>query len=238
MSDKPSNSYQPRDRIQSVSKLAHEIKNPLTAMMGYTKLMLEQPEDNLTISQVKEWADVLNRATISLLNTCERVLDDETSGQENVRVEAVDFGKLSKSIIDVFSVEAKNKGIELTLDISSDFPELHTDPVLLTEIMNNLIGNSIKFTPRGGRIQVRGEVDEKNKARILIVQDSGIGIPAHILMAFKRGETALLPRNDKATKGWGIGMRVISENAKKLGAEFQLFCPKEGGTVAFLKFSV
>lgn len=236
MADKPKSPDPASKPITSVSKLAHEIKNPLNAMMGYTNFMIQTPEDKLSVSQMQDWAVILRDATVSLLRTCERVLDDETSGEEHVYTEPVDVEKLANSIVGIFAAEAEKKGIQLSVNIPKNFPILETDPVLLTEILNNLIGNSIKFTKKGGRVQVRGEVDERSDARVLVVQDNGVGIPAHILQAVKRGQTRSLARNDRAMKGWGIGSRVILQNVKKLGAEFELFCPKEGGTVAFVKF--
>ncbi len=222
--------------ISSVSKLAHEIKNPLNALLGYTSLMSRSSDEALNAAQVKEWSEVLHQATISLLNTCERVLDDEVSGQSNLDIQNVDFHQLGSRLVSVFAKEAETKGVKLSVEVPDSFPILKTDPVLLTEMLNNLISNSLKFTPKGGSVVVRGEYDPDHRAMVLVVQDDGKGIPGHVLMAIQRGEQISFVENKSNRKGWGIGARVVFENARKLGVKFELFCPEEGGTIAYLKF--
>ena len=102
--------------------------------------------------------------------------------------------------------------------------------------MTNLVGNAIKFTPKGGTVKVNGEVDTNANALILVVQDTGQGIPSDVLMALRRGEQVTTSSDSTKYKGWGIGMKVINENAQKLDCNFELYCPKDKGTVAMLKF--
>ena len=164
------------------------------------------------------------------------MLEEDNTSTDIVRIEDVDFHEFGKNIVAQFQEEAKSKGVRLDFKISDNFPILQTDPILLTQMLNNMISNAIKFTPKGGSVKVNGEVDMKSNALILVVQDTGKGIPSDVLMALRRGEQVTTSSDSSKHKGWGIGIKVITENAQKLDCNFELYCPKEKGTVALLKF--
>ncbi|PHS79254.1 MAG: hypothetical protein COB59_02750 [Rhodospirillaceae bacterium] len=222
--------------VSAVSKLAHEIKNPLTAIIGFTQVMSDHSRKNVTLQQMRNWAEIVHESALSLSSICDRVLEEDNASADIVRIEDVDFHEFGKNIVAQFQEEAKNKGVSLDLKISDNFPILRTDPVLLTQMLNNMISNALKFTPRGGSVKVNGEVDLQSNALILVVQDTGKGIPSDVLMALRRGEQVTTSSDSTKYKGWGIGMKVITENAQKLECDFELYCPKDKGTVALLKF--
>ena len=185
---------------------------------------------------MKAWAEIVHQGAVNLAKTCERVLDEQTQAGQIIKKEDIDFKAFGRSIVALFESEAKRKGVALTFKVSDQFPVLHTDPVLLSEMLNNLIKNAIKFTPAGGRVEVMGEVDEKQDALILVVQDSGKGIPLDILLALRRGERVTTSAVQSSQKGWGLGLRITVENARKLDCEFDLHSPENKGTVAYLRF--
>jgi len=232
----PLSEAKPGGSVPAVAKLAHEVKNPLNAIIGYTQMICAADDQSVDFEQVKEWAEVIHKGAVGLVKTCERVLDEEASADVIVKKEDIDFHDFGGSIVALFQSQAKSKGVTLSLKVSEKFPILHTDPVLLTEMLNNLIKNAIKFTPAGGRVEVLGEVDEKQDALILVVQDTGKGIPMDVLFALRRGEQ-IAPSTDQAVaKGWGFGLRITMENARKIGCEFDLHSPENKGTVAYMRF--
>ncbi len=222
--------------VPAVAKLAHEVKNPLNAIIGYTQMIQAADGQTVDLEQVKAWAEVIHKGAVGLVKTCERVLDEETNAGIIVKKEDIDFRDFGRSIVTLFQSQAKSKGVTLSLKVSDKFPILHTDPVLLAEMLNNLIKNAIKFTPAGGRVEVLGEVDEKQDALILVVQDTGKGIPMDVLFALRRGER-VAPSTDRAVpKGWGLGLRITMENARRIGCEFDLHSPENKGTIAYMRF--
>ena len=225
-----------KSSVSAISKLAHEIKNPLTAIIGFTQVMSDPARENVTLQQMRNWAEIVHESALSLSAICERVLEEDNTSTDIVRIEDVDFHEFGKNIVAQFQEEAKSKGVRLDFKISDNFPILQTDPILLTQMLNNMISNAIKFTPKGGSVKVNGEVDMKSNALILVVQDTGKGIPSDVLMALRRGEQVTTSSDSSKHKGWGIGIKVITENAQKLDCNFELYCPKEKGTVALLKF--
>lgn len=222
--------------VPTVSRLAHDIKNPLNAMVGFTQIMCDMKRENVTIEQMRKWAQIVHDASVDMVKTCERVLDDETSLVPVVKKVDVDFRQFGEKSLGLFQEVAKKKGVALNLDISDNLPPLHTDPVLLNDMLNNMLDNAIKFTPKGGKVNLKGELDLSSNALVLVVQDSGQGIAADVLMAIRRGEQVTTSTDKTKYEGWGFGIRTITENAQKLDCNFSLYCPKDKGTIACLKF--
>lgn len=214
---------------------AHEIRNPLNAMLGYSQILKGDVGVEPTPQVVGECADRIYTATKRLLQICERVLDEAVQGQSIVHKEPVDFHKLCVEVVQTFEVEAEEQGVRLTYDIAADFPIMHTDPVLVYEIMANLIGNAIKFTPKGGLVMVKGEASYKNEALILIVQDTGKGIPTTVLRSLIKGESMTTSFVHSHRKGWGQGIQLVQEKARLLGGELEIESALGGGTVACIR---
>ena len=217
-------------------EFAHEIRTPLNAMLGFSAMMkpgaLPEP---LTQERIFDYADRINVSTRRLLQVCERVLDQAVQGQVVVQKEDIDFHTFCPEIIRTFEVDAEERGITLNYTIADDFPVLHSDPVVLYEIMTNLLSNAIKFTPKGGVVTVKGERDYKNDGLILIVQDTGKGIPATILMSLMKGGAVTTSYAHSERKGWGQGLKFVHDKVKLLGGTLEIENAMSGGTVACIR---
>lgn len=228
-----------RDRdleLALLREFAHEIRTPLNAMLGFSAMMkpgaLPQP---LSEDRIFDYADRINVSTRRLLQVCERVLDQAIQGQPTVHMEDVDFKTFCPEIVRTFEIDAEERGITLNYSIADDFPVLHTDPVVLYEIMSNLLSNAIKFTPKGGMVTVKGERDYKNDGLILIVQDTGKGIPATILMSLMKGGAVTTSYAHSDRKGWGQGIKFVHDKVKLLGGTLEIENAMSGGTVACIR---
>jgi len=225
--------------MRLLREFAHEIRTPLNAMLGFSAMMqkgaLPKP---LSDEVVYDYADRVNTATRRLLQICERVLDQAVQGQHVVVEEEVNFHNFCPEIVRTFELDAKERGVMLNCAIADDFPVLHTDPVVLYEIMSNLISNAIKFTPKGGVVTVKGERDYKNNGLILIVQDTGKGIPATILMSLMKGGTVSTSYAHAQRKGWGQGIQLVYEKVHLLGGTLEIENAMSGGTVACIRMPI
>jgi len=217
-------------------EFAHEIRTPLNAMLGFSAMMqkgaLPQP---LSEETAFDYADRVNTATRRLLQICERVLDQAVQGKAVIVKEDVDFRALCPEIIRTFEIDADQRNVTLNYVIADDFPILHTDPVVLYEIMSNLISNAIKFTPKGGSVTVKGELDYKNHGLILIVQDTGKGIPTTILMSLMKGGSVTTSYAHSQRKGWGQGIQIVQNKVQLLGGSLEIENAMSGGTVACIR---
>ena len=216
-------------------EFAHEIRNPLNALMGYSGMIMGQGKVKPSPEQVVEYAERMNIATRRLLEVCERTLDESVQGHRIVKRQSLNFKEFCPELVKTFEVEADERGVKLSYEIAEDFPIMRTDPVVLYEIMSNLIGNAVKFTPKGGSVVVKGEVSYKNEALILIVQDTGKGIPTTILRSLMKGEAATTTFAHSHRKGWGQGMQTALEKVELLGGELDIESALGGGTVACVR---
>ena len=222
--------------MELLRQFAHEVGNPLNSLIGFSSLIKSADAAGLTMAEIQEYAERINRSAKRLAQVCERVLDESIKGHKVVRKIPVAFDNFCEEIVDTFEFDAKEKDIDLSYKIDDDFPVLETDPVLLYEIMTNLIGNAIKFTPKGGNVAVKGTVNRKNEALLLVVQDSGKGMPTTIINAIKKGEGVTTSFAHSNRKGWGIGMQTVLEKTTQLGGELVIERALNGGTVVCVKF--
>ena len=129
---------------------------------------------------------------------------------------------------------AEDCDIRLTSDVSTDFPKINTVPRHLYRALTNILSNAMKFTPGGGKIEINADVDEQEDAVILVVRDSGEGIPAqqipHIQKPYK---TTVLPHGDKGT---GLGLSIVNQLMLELGGKMEIHSEENAGTTVMLWF--
>jgi len=221
--------------LELLSEFAHEIRTPLTAMLGYTAFLKGDGDVALTPEQNRDIAERLHASTKRLLQITERILDEAVSGAPKVKKETFNFASFSDELIGTFEVDAKARGVNLVHEIADNFPDLTTDPVLLYEMLSNLISNALKFTPKGGLVKIKGEVDIRSKGLILVIQDTGQGIPATILMRMLQGASTSTSTDRSDQKGWGKGVQLVRKKAALLGGVLEIENAPQGGTVACIR---
>lgn len=224
-----------KTEMEFLRQFAHEIRNPLNAMAGFCGLIMGEGGNEPSPDQIQDYAARVQKANQRLVLVCERVLDEAVSGAPIVRKEPLEFNVFCGEIIETFAIDAQEQGVALSYDIAGDFPVMETDPVLLYEIMSNLISNAIKFTPKGGLVIVKGEVNYKNEALLLIIQDSGKGMPTTIINSLMKGDQVTTSFAHTNRNGWGLGMQTAQEKAKLLGGTLEIERALNGGTVVCVR---
>lgn len=182
------------------SDVSHEIRSPLTSLMGSIEVMLKKkrtPEEYEELLR-SNLSDIvrLSKITESLL-----FLSSADSDMVELRKRRVDINEILRSVIETVSYE----GLSLIEQFSEDV-EIEGDSDLLERALSNLIGNAIKYTPRGGTVIIMTERDG-DSVRITI-RDSGIGIPddevAHIFERFYRVDK----ERSRKSGGTGLGLAI------------------------------
>ncbi len=212
---------------------AHEIRTPLNAMLGYTQLIESTLAPGCDIDQIADYNATVKSATTRLLHICERVLNEVVTGEAEVRIERVDARQMAMDITETFSALARERGVSLVCEFPDNFPALMTDPLLLSQVLSNLVSNAVKFTPSGGMVKVKGEVSYTEEAYLFVIQDNGKGLPADLLFRIRRGEQISMA-NDHGLKGWGRGLKIVLDICEKIGAELRFETARGGGTVALI----
>jgi signal transduction histidine kinase len=161
-------------REDLTSTMVHDLRNPATVVLGALDLL---EAEQLTETQ-REIAEVAQQGGQRLLNLINAILDVNRleSGQMPLEREPVRLDIIAAEIDEMEQVLAHNRHLTLENKVRSDLPLVSVDVELLRRVLQNLIGNAIKFTPAGGHIAVEAQVDSASQQLIVSVKDDGPGI--------------------------------------------------------------
>lgn len=226
-------------KAEFLSIMSHEIRTPMNAVVNLTNFLLE---DSPAVRQVEN-LNILKFSANNLLAIINDVLDFNKIESGKVEFEAIDFDllQLLDSIRYSMAVNARNKNINFMLDTDIKLSNMLVgDPNRLTQILNNLISNAIKFTDKGW-VKLRLKLIEENDDSILLnfaVQDTGIGIsPEQKLYIFNMFTQAASDTTRKYG-GTGLGLAITRRLLQLQDSEIELESTVgEGSTFSFvLKF--
>ena len=196
------------DRLKDefVALVSHELRTPLTSIRGYLELLLDGEAGDLTDEQ-RQFLGVVERNAHRLLTLVGDLLflAQVEAGKLSLEFGAVDLGALAAECVETGRPLAEEKGVTLTL-ATGPLALLAGDHARLAQLLDNLVSNGIKFTPAGGRVDVRIR-GERGQA-VIEVRDTGIGIPPneqeHLFERFYRTSKA----TEQAIPGTGLGLAI------------------------------
>jgi len=193
---------------------AHELRTPSTVIKGYTSMLLEGDAGPLT-KKVKTFLSGVEQANQRLLQLVEDLLEVARSeaGRIAIEVKDIDIREPIQSTVEELALLARKKTISLTYELS-DTRHVLANERRVKEVMVNLVGNSIKYTPKKGRVRVFHEVKEKEL--VTHIEDNGYGIPqeaqSKIFEKFYRVES---PETRDIT-GTGLGLFIVKQLVEKM----------------------
>jgi len=207
------------------ANVSHELRTPLQAMQGETELALlaRAPlgECRRVLESNLEEIDRLNRMIRNLL-----VLAQADAGEMRPKLEAMDLNELVRDLVEQMRVVAQARGVELRAATSAPVP-LRADSLRLRQMVLNLIDNAVKYTPGGGRIEVRVEraPGAAGPEARLLVRDSGVGIAAEdlprIFDRFYRADKSRT-RSEAGAEGCGLGLPIVKWVAETHGGSVEV----------------
>ncbi len=221
-------------KSQFLANMSHELRTPLNSMLLLSSLLTENQIGNLTPKQV-EYCTSIHSAGTDLLALINQVLDlaKVESGKQDVHVEPVQLTPWLSQFKNIFEPQANAKGLGFILELAADLPEtISTDRQRITQILNNLLANAIKFTEHGEiRMQatrvtagtrLRRHDLHADRTVALTISDTGIGIPVEqqerIFEPFEQAD----PSTGRRYGGTGLGLAIARELAALLGGEIEL----------------
>jgi signal transduction histidine kinase len=211
-----------RDRDQFLAMLGHELRNPLGAILASVQLMEQkEPEKNPRERRIiRRQTQLLSRLVDDLLDVS-RV----TSGKIVLDRKSVDLRELVARCVLNCGAAAKEAGIALSFS-ASDSAWVDGDAVRLEQIVNNLLTNALKYTPPGGRVEVR--VAREGDDALVRVADTGVGMDPEILPRvfdlFTQADDAI----DRAHGGLGIGLTLVRSLVELHGGTVSAESPGRG----------
>jgi signal transduction histidine kinase len=212
--------------------LAHDFRNPLTIMHGVMRAIEEHGVGHALTQSDLVLLESGVRNSRRLDNLIESYLETSRLEEGGMPVHAapVDVDRLIRELITEETSDPRSHGLQLTSGAASALTAL-ADPDLLRRALTNLIGNALKFTPQGGRIQVTASVDERSV--LISVSDDGPGISAkdlpHIFDRFYQGESS------KKGHGLGLGLTFCRAASRAMGGDVIVESEEGKGSVFTLK---
>ena len=210
------------DRLKDefVALVSHELRTPLTSIRGYLELVLDGEAGKVTDEQ-RQFLGVVERNANRLLDLVGDLLflAQIEAGKLTLEVGAVDLAAVAAESVETSRPLAEEKDITLTL-ATSPLPLLAGDRARLAQLLDNLVSNAIKFTPEGGRVDVRASSARGNA--VLEVRDTGMGISAdeqeQVFERFFRTSRA----TEQAIQGTGLGLAISKAIVHAHGGQITL----------------
>jgi two-component system sensor histidine kinase/response regulator len=224
-----------RAKSEFLANMSHEIRTPMNGIMGASDLLLETGPSPVQ----REHLAIIQRSACLLLRIINDVLDFSKIEAGKLKLEQIAFA-LRACLSDALAPlrpEAERRGLALVIDLAPDVPALVVgDPGRLGQVILNLAGNAVKFTPRG-EIVVTARLREPHDDRVRVhiaVSDTGIGIPPEkqktIFNAFEQADGSTTRRYG----GTGLGLTISSRLVALMGGELDLQSQLgQGSTFAF-----
>ncbi|MBI3109833.1 PAS domain S-box protein [Candidatus Daviesbacteria bacterium] len=222
-------------KLDFVSMASHELKTPLTNIIGYLSVFMDENRQTLRSDQ----SELLDRCLVSareLQTLVENLLSVNKIEREqiSVAVESVDLNAVFSKAIEDLQNQAKLKNITLNFMKDGALPKVLADPVRLSEVINNLVANAINYTEAGGKISVY--TSSTPFEVITTVEDTGVGIPAeaipHLFNKFFRVSNTV----QKGSKGTGLGLYISKSIIQKLNG--RIWVESEPGKGSKFHFSL
>lgn len=224
-------------KFDFVSMASHELKTPLTNIIGYLSVFVNENRNKIQ----KEEMQLLERcltSTKGLYSLVENILNVNKIERDKFTVEIVesDYTSILTKTVEDCQNPAKLKNISLTLSAVPTLPKALLDPIRITEVVNNLIGNAINYTPSGGSINVSVKVTPNEI--ITCIADTGVGIPKeaipHLFNKFFRVSNT----RQQASKGTGLGLFIAKSIIEKLSGKIWVESEEGKGSKFFFSLPI
>ncbi len=211
--------------IQNVS---HELRTPLAIIRGYAEL-LENGALGELLPQQQQPVAIIHRRVRMLVSMVENLTSILVAESKNLRREAVDMVVLASDLLADFRANAEREGLTLQDEIAAEEALVSGDSVYLRRVLDNLLGNALKFTPAGGTISLRLWTEPQDV--VIEVADTGIGIPADKLPHIFERFYQIGDRAEQRCRGYGLGLALVKEIVEAHGGQVTVESAVEQGSV-------
>ena len=221
-----------KHKSQFLANMSHELRTPMNAILGYTELIL----DNIYGEPTEKMRGVLTRVQSNgkhLLGLINDVLDLSKieAGQLTLSLADYSVKDIVHSVFSSVESLAKNKKLELKIELPPKLPAAHGDERRLTQVLLNLVGNSIKFTDKG---EVAIKAEAANGSFTISVRDTGPGIAVEdqhkIFEEFQQADSSTTKEKGGTGLGLAISKRIVEMHGGRLWVDSRL---GHGSTFSF-----
>lgn len=215
-----------------LASMSHEIRTPLNGVIGMMELAREESDTQ----QQGEYLDIALKSSEQLLNLINDILDFSKieSGRLDIAERVFSIDKVVSSVASSFQPVAEDKNLELTAHVDEELPEKVTgDNMRLTQLLNNLVDNAVKYTLQGA-VSLEATLVSKGRRGVDVrftVTDSGVGISAELASQlfepFHQGSRVA----DTPIQGVGLGLSIVKRLTEAMGGSISVRAAEEQGSV-------
>lgn len=211
------------------SMINHEMRTPLTAIIGYIDLLLAH---NTLTPDEEHMVNTIRKNSHRLLDLVNNILDVSRIEDGRLTLLRQDVALLPavKQALDVVRPMADKKHIGIGVDISPDVPKVWADPKRVHQILINLLNNAVKYTPDTGAVTVTAHLKDASEQVEISVSDTGIGIPENLLPVIFDRFSRIERTETQHTVGTGLGLSIARGLVEAHGGEIRVASEEGRGT--------
>ncbi len=208
-----------RAKSSFLANMSHELRTPLNAIIGFSEVMTHEMFGPVGSSRYLEYSRLIHESGGHLLELINSVLDMSKieAGKLELFEECFPLDDTAESALRVVKIQAERGGIALRLSIMPGAATLYADKRAIKQMLINLLTNAIKYTPRGGEVQVAAVRDSRGIE--ISVADSGVGISAKDLERLGKPFEQVEGEHVRSKEGTGLGLALVKALATLHGGE-------------------
>jgi two-component system phosphate regulon sensor histidine kinase PhoR len=194
-------------KSEFVAKASHELRTPLSSIRAYVEMLTDGEVDGE--EQQKEFLRIVHEETARLARLVDNMLDISRieAGVAQPHRSDVDLGAVAGRIVETMRPQAEERSIDLVLRSKANALCVEGDEDMLGEVLENLVSNAVKYTPKGGRVVVSLDPDDLTSSIVTTVTDTGLGIPPDDLeLLFEKFYR--ISRHEREVRGTGLGLNL------------------------------
>ncbi|MEQ8188821.1 MAG: ATP-binding protein [Candidatus Eremiobacterota bacterium] len=205
-----------------VSLVSHDLKSPLTAIIGYASTIQYKSLEDMGEEKIKDYTDRILNQSFRMLNLINDILDEQKikEGKMALNGEVTDLGEIGRECFEEMKILASEKQLDYTVEIEPDLPATFLDKSKIRQVIINLLSNAIKFTSNEGQVRLR-VYKGKNKLWVSVI-DTGPGIEKskqdELFKEFKKFKTP----DGKEHEGTGLGLSICKKIVNLHGGKIWL----------------
>lgn len=219
-----------KDRLMQI--VSHDLRSPLGGIKGLSQILTDGEEAEMP-EIVREFSEIIVQTSDTLLNLVNDLLDlaKIESGKQRVNLTEFDIVSTLQNAVKLQEKVAQSKGLQLLFENTIELIpfQLVADEPKIMQVINNLLSNAIKFTPKGGAVTLRLQPQGDDRL-LIVVQDTGIGIPAeHLPRVFEKFGNHQRS-GTSGEKGTGLGMTIVKRFVELHGGAIDVESQQGKGT--------